>query len=465
MIFEQIEIKGLAHFSYIIGCDQSKKLAVVDPKRDVDTYLEYARKHGAKIALVLETHIHADYASGARELAERSGAELCLSAYDRGEKYEVTFPHREIKEGEILPLGTVTIEVLHTPGHTPEHISFLVRGDAAAERQVFLSGDFLFLGSLGRPDLIGREETLLLARSQYASVRKISERLDDQVLIYPSHGAGSMCGAGMSSHACRSFGAEKLVNPFLSPDLGEDEFVSKLLGNLPPLPSYYPRMKILNSKGPAFLEALPGLEVLSLTEFEQCAADGAVILDTRDPSKYAAQHIEGAVNIGRSASLSTWAAWVLPHDRPIVFLADDSSQAQELSRCLVRVGLDDIRGILDGGMETWNRAGRPVRSLATTSSRELASKLGRGENIPVIDVRFESEWRQGHLEKAIPIMLGDLDAGMERIPKGYDNLAITCAGGYRSAIAASLLERSGFNNLLLVEDGMQGWCQAGLPVV
>ena len=258
MLFERFEVPGLSHYSYAVGCPGVGKVAIVDPQRDVDIYLDFARAQGVEIAYILETHIHADYASGARELAQYTGAELMVSGYDKGELFEVAFRHRDLFEGNTVELGAVRIEALHTPGHTPEHLSFLVY-DGSRSREIpmlMLTGDFLFVGSLGRPDLLGEEAKRGLAHELYKSAREKIAGLPDGLEIHPAHGAGSMCGSGMSGRSYSTLGFERIANPYLAP-LTEAAFVERILESVPPFPEYYKRMKLINSIGGLVFPQLP----------------------------------------------------------------------------------------------------------------------------------------------------------------------------------------------------------------
>jgi len=279
MLLERFEDKGLAHYSYALGCESAGIVAIVDPRRDVDVYREFAHHRGLRITHVLETHIHADFASGARELAECTGAELWLSAYDAGELYEVAFPHHRMHDAEALTLGNVRIEARHTPGHTPEHLAFLgfELARAPTTPAVMLSGDFLFVGSLGRPDLIGEHAKVALANALYNSVTQVLPSLPDGLEIHPAHGAGSMCGSGMSARPMSTLGFERVANPYLRAGLGRDAFVAEILGHVPPFPPYYKRMKQLNARGPATLDLPRGLKSIDAHEFHALVDSGYVV--------------------------------------------------------------------------------------------------------------------------------------------------------------------------------------------
>lgn len=468
MLLERFEDRGLSQYSYAVGDEAAAKVAVVDPRRDVDVYVDWAAARGLAITDVLETHVHADFASGARELAERTGAALHLSAYDEGERYEVSYPHAPMREGDAVDLGAVRLVALHTPGHTPEHLSFLVY-DAARAADVpvaALTGDFLFVGSLGRPDLLGEEAKHGLARTLFKSVREKLAGLPDALAIYPGHGAGSMCGAGMSSQPFSTLGAERLGNPYLDPQLSEEAFVERILGSSPPFPPYYLRMKELNSKGPPLLGGLPGLHALPASRFRELVEDGEhVVVDLRDQLAFGGGHVPGAFGIGvEGGSLSTWAAWLVPYDRPLLLVSSAEDQLEPAVRALVRVGLDGVEGYLDGGMESWVERGFPLATLPQLSVAELAAQLAsaNGETPTVLDVRAANEWTQGHVAGAQHLMGGLVPQRLDQLPRGP--LAITCGGGYRSTAVASFLQRAGRHDVLNVTGGMGAWKRAGLPL-
>ena len=468
MILERFEDPGLSQYSYAVGCAAAGVVAVVDPRRDVEVYLEWARGRGVRIVKVLETHVHADFASGARELASRAGAELLLSAHDEGERYEVAFPHRELRDGDVVELGKVRLVALHTPGHTPEHLSFLVY-DGARSADVpaaLLSGDFLFVGSVGRPDLLGEEAKSALARELFRSVRDKLGPLPDGLEVHPGHGAGSMCGAGMSARPFSTLGFERAANPYLAPS-GEQAFVDRLLAGAPPFPDYYRRMKELNAAGPPALPPPLG-EPLAPAAFARLAADGQhVVIDVRDRLAFGGGHVPGALGIGTDDSLSTWAGWVVPPDRPLLLVADGAEQAEEARLALARVGLDRVAGWL-AGMKGWIAAGLRVATLPQVSVHALhALREGHGAAggaAPrVLDVRSAAEYRQGHVAGAVHVPAGELATRLDELPAGP--VAVVCGGGYRSTVAASVLQRAGRDEVVNVAGGMGAWKRAGLPVV
>ncbi len=465
MLFEKFEVKGLAHYSYAVGCPGAGEIAIVDPQRDVDVYLDFARRRKVDIAYVLETHIHADFASGARELAFRTGAEHLASGYDRDQTYQVAFPHSDLLEGQSVRLGTVRIEPLHTPGHTPEHLSFLVFDEARSKSvpMMMLSGDFLFVGSLGRPDLLGEDAKLELANKMFDSVRTKIRDLPDGLEIHPGHGAGSMCGSGMGGRPESTLGFERIANPYLNPDLTREEFVSRLLGNVPPFPDYYRRMKEVNSAGPALLEGLPGLAGLDPESFRGLTAEGAQVIDLRGQAAFGGAHIPDSFGIGFGPSLATWAAWVVSYDRPIALVPDAPEQVEPAVRALVRVGLDDVRGYLEGGVAAWTEAGFELRQTPQISVAQLADRLSNDAALRVLDVRGRDEWRTGRIPGSVHIQGGELPKRLGELPAGP--LAVVCASGYRSTVAASVLERAGVRDVVHVTGGMNAWTRSGLPVV
>lgn len=466
MLFHRFEVEGLAHYSYAVGCPDAGVLAIVDPERNVERYLEFADRHSMRIGHVLETHIHADYASGARELAQRSGAELAVSGYDKGETYEIAFRHRDLADGEAIEIGSVRIEVLFTPGHTPEHISYLVydRTRSQDEPQLLLSGDFLFVGSLGRPDLLGEEARGDLARALYRSVREKLAGLPDRLAVHPAHGAGSMCGSGMGGASSSSLGNERLANPYLDPALTETQFLEMILGSVPPFPPYYRRMKRLNAEGPPLRGDRPALEAVAPEAFEGLLESGHVAIDVRDPGAFCDGHLLDSFWMGAGPLLAVWAAWLVPSETPLLLVIEDEGQAAYAAAALARVGLDDVAGYLQGGIEAWTQGGRSVRRTAATTVNELHERLGAAAPLTILDVRTDREWDAGHIDGAVHVFGGELPGRLAELPQRPAPLAVVCGGGYRSLVAIGVLERAGYDELCNVTGGMSAWRAAQLPV-
>lgn len=462
MKLKQFEVPGLAHYSYLLASEG--KAVVIDPKRNCDTYLDYASANGLEITHVLETHIHADYASGALQLSEMAGAELWLSGHDAGGQYQYQFDHREFTDGAEIQTGDLRIVAIHTPGHTPEHLSFLVYEKSRCGQPLALcSGDFIFVGSLGRPDLLGEEEKRSLAAALYESVHTRISALPDGVEIHPGHGAGSLCGAGMSERLQSTLGYERFCNIFMT-DRPENDFVSAVLSSVPEFPDYYRRMKAVNSTGPVRLNGLPGNRAFSAREFqEQLSIRSPLVIDLRKPEAFGGAHIPGSFSIGAGQNLSLWAGWVLPSDLSILLVGDEGVNLEEARRSLIRVGFDDIRGFLKGGMGTWIEAGFDLAHIPQISVRELADKLKRVEQTFVLDVRSPNEWARGHIERAIHIPGGDLPKQVNRIPRAGP-VDVICGSGYRSSIATSVLQRAG-HNVVNVVGGMTAWNAQKLPTV
>jgi hydroxyacylglutathione hydrolase len=452
MHIRQFEIKGLAQYGYLIASDGLA--AVIDPIRDFDRYIDYAAERGVRITHVFETHIHADYASGAVALAEATGAELCLSAYDEGELYQYAMPHRALTDGESVRLGKLRIEVLHAAGHTPEHLSFLLYDTcrAAQEPLALFSGDFLFAGSAGRPDLLGDDAKLALAHSLYRSAHERIAHVPDGVLLYPGHGAGSLCGAGMSERPYSTVGYERATQALLQ--LDEEDFVQRILATVPPMPSYYPRMKRLNAAGArSYRDLAQPVGYTPETLLNRIQSGPLQILDTRRPEAFAGGHIRGAINIGAGGGQAMWAGWLLDPETAIVLVADGEQQMRESLLALRHVGLDRVTGYLEGGMPAWFAAGLPFDSIAQVSAEQASEAMAHSF---VLDVRTNSEWNAGHVDAATHIMLGDLPERIDEVPRELPVL-IVCGSGYRSSIAASLLAQHGYRDLSSMAGGMTAW--------
>ena len=455
MRVERFEVPGLAQYSYVVS--DGGVAAVIDPIRDFDRYVAYALENGLRIVAVTETHIHADFAAGTVGLAEATGAELCLSAYDMGERYVYRMPHRALADGDSIEVGGVRLQALHTPGHTPEHLSFLLF-EGGGEPTAMFSGDFLFAGSLGRPDLLGDAAKVGLAHALYRSLSERLAGLPDVMKVYPGHGAGSLCGSGMSGHAETTLGVERATNPFFR--LGEEEFVARILGSVPPMPEYYPRMKELNAVGARSLRTLPGGAALSVEQVAAAAKDdGFALVDLRTPGAFGAGHISGAINIGEGANLPLWAGWMLDAAKMIVLVGDGGDE-EETRLALGRVGLDRVAGHLEGGMGAWVGAELPVVRTRLVTAGEVAH-LPAGT--VVLDVRNDGELGEGMIPGSRHAILGGLPGLVEELPRETPIVTV-CAGGYRASLAASLLQADGFTDVGSLAGGLGAWVAAGLPI-
>ena len=444
-MFERLSDEGLAQTSYLIACPRTRTAIVIDPRRDVDAYTSIAARHGLTVAFAIETHIHADFVSGARELAA-AGARVVA-----GPGSALRFPFHEAAHRETLHAGDITLEVLHTPGHTPEHISLVVRQPDAPVR-VF-TGDTLFVGAVGRPDLLGANLARGLAEQLYDSIFGTLLALDDDVEVYPGHGAGSLCGAGIGNAEHTTIGQERRFNPLLQ-QTSKASFIEAVLGDLPETPPYFPRMKQINRDGPAvrgFARLVPLPAPLAASNAASLADDGALVIDMRSPQAFAAGHPAGAMNIGFGPRVGYWAGWIVPPATPLILLAGDASEAEEANRQLLRVGFDDVVGHVDGGFDAWQSAGGSVSRVEIITARELRDRLQRRERLTIVDVRTPSEWLDGHINEAINIPVGELP---KRAPdlRGPDPVATVCETGYRSSLASSLLVRTGVH-VINVSDG------------
>lgn len=467
MLLHQRFIPGLAINSYVVGDERSGTAAVIDPTRDVDDFLDYARQNDLHIRHILETHVHADFVSGAKELKARLNgeAEIACSAYG-GKDWTQPYPDRALKEGDTIAMGNVRLGVIHTPGHTPEHITISLTDSSRSADVPWLlfTGDFLFVGDVGRPDLLGEEAQKQLAHDLYKSVRDKIPLFPDFTEIFPAHGAGSLCGKALSSRRSSTIGYERRFNPALI-EKPEEPWVRDLLAGMPLAPPYFRRMKQVNKEGPAILgPELPGQKRWSAREVYERVCEKCLVLDVRSKEAFAAAHIPDAINIPLAANLPTWAGWVLPYERPILVVADDPRSLPAVATHLVRVGFDDVRGYLEGGMDAWETAGLPLAQSAAWSVHELHRRLKERQKLTVLDVRTESEWNAGHIDGAVHIHGGKLQERYAEIARDRP-VAVVCGSGYRASIAVSFLQREQYEAVNNVLGGMAAWKAAGLPTV
>lgn len=466
MIFYPRFVPGLAISSYLIGDDQSGAAVVIDPPRDVDDFIEFARQHDLHIQYIIETHVHADFVSGSRELKARlnNQPQIYCSAYGSAD-WTQSFADRHVSADDTLSLGKLRFEFRHVPGHTPEHIAILLFDESRSPDTPWcmFTGDFLFVGDVGRPDLLGEAEKEKLAHQLYESVFTRIEALPDFLEIFPAHGAGSLCGKAIGSRRSSTLGFERRFSSVLQKQ-DEEPWIEDLLQDMPLSPSYFSRMKRINKEGPAIIgPELPGQKRWSAKEVAERQCEDCLIVDVRSKEAFAAAHIPDAINIPMGSNLPTWAGWVLPYDRPILLVVDQPSQVKEVVTNLLRVGFDDIQGYLEGGINAWETAGLPLEMLETISVRDLHHKLRQQHPLTVLDVRTEREWNAGHIKGALHIHGGALQERFEEIPQEQP-VAVVCGSGYRASIASSFIRRAGFTDVANVLGGMSAWKAADLPL-
>ena len=451
-MFQRFFDEGLAQASFFLACPVAKEAVVIDPRRDVDVYVELARTHGFRITHSIETHIHADFACGSRELLALGARTLS------GPGSNLRYTHHEVQDGERIRVGDLSMQFMHTPGHTPEHISILASQPDQPTR--IFTGDTLFAGAVGRPDLLGDEMTRNLAGQLHDSLFKKLLALDDRIEVHPGHGAGSLCGAGITNAPFTTIGQERRFNKMLQYH-DRDEFIAAVLADLPETPSYFPRMKKLNHEGPPLLGLVNGYRGpagLSASATAAAIKNGAILLDLRATPAFAERHPLGALNLAYGSKVGYWAGFVLPPDPRLVLLAADERQAHEVARQLIRIGVSRIDGYLVGGMHAWEAASLPTGSIGVTTVQDLHTSVEADHAPLIVDVRTTREWQAGHIEGALHIPLGELAARAPEIPRSRP-VATICEAGYRSALAASLLARAGIDDVATVTGGMAAWRQ------
>jgi hydroxyacylglutathione hydrolase len=459
LVFETIHTEGLAELSYLVGDDEEGIAAVFDPRADVEIYLELARGRNVAITDIFETHIHADLVSGARELCSRVKSARIHVSHEGGAKYG--FETEPVRDGDTFKFGSVIITAKHTPGHTPEHVSYLLADSDHPEIPWgVLSGDSLFVNSAGRPDLLGEKETSKLAAQQFHTLHDFYMKLPDSVIIYPAHGSGSPCGAEIGDRLNSTIGYERPLNPFLQfKDV--DSFTRFAVATAPPIPRYYPVMKKVNADGPELLGGLPRVPGLPPNAFKKAIEEKAgILIDTRLMLAFGSAHIPGALNIGGSPMLSIWAGSLLDPEQPILLVLENDGDIDEIARFFIRTGFTKFGGYLVGGMKAWGNAGFRFAQLPQLSVHELKTK---GREWQVLDVRSNREWKGGHVPGARHIFLSELARRMTELDTGKPT-AVYCATGYRASIAASILKANGFAQVNNVPGSWHAWKEAKYPV-
>jgi hydroxyacylglutathione hydrolase len=469
MILKRFYDEKLAQASYLVGCEAQGTAIVIDANRDVEQYIRAAETEDVRITQVTETHIHADFVSGSRELSSRTGAKLLLS--DEGDAdWKYRFAEHAgatlLRSGDVVRVGKVHLEVRHTPGHTPEHLSFLVTDQAATERPIgIFTGDFVFVGDVGRPDLLERaagvrhtmEES---ARRLFRSLQEF-KGLPDYLQIWPGHGAGSPCGKALSALPSSTVGYEKLYNPAFQLDR-EDRFVEWILSGQPEPPEYFAEMKRVNRDGPALLRGFRRPARLTDARLGSVIDAGALVVDTRPATAFGVGHVPGTINIPLAKTFTIWAGWLIPYTDEFYLLVDDRCRdcVDEAVRDLALIGLDRVAGYFGSdAIESWRSARHELQTIRRIGTDELTDMIEE-EELQVVDVRGANEWEEGHIPGAVHIPLGYLADRIDELP-GDRPIVVHCGTGNRSAIAAALLEANGVDEVYDYHDGFEGWKKAG----
>ena len=464
----------LAQASYLLGCEATREALVLDPNRDAEQYVRAAKAAEMRITHVAETHIHADFVSGSRELVRRTGATLYLSA-EGGAEWRYLYAEddgaRLLKSGDVFDVGTVRVEARHTPGHTPEHLCFVVTDTRGADRPMgIFTGDFVFVGDVGRPDLLERAVRAVgtadsAARTLFASLQEF-KRLPDYLQVWPGHGAGSACGKSLSAMPQSTVGYELRFN-WAFAVAKEDEFVALVLAGQPDPPKYFAEMKRVNRDGPRVLGEFPKPTRVEPARMGEIIESGAVVIDVRRAAEYAAGHVARTINIPFNSSFTTRAGWLVPYGRDLYLLGADSEPAAAdvaaaAARDLALIGLERVAGYFDSSALSGPEVGS-LEKVPQMTSAELAQQLDGEASPVVIDVRERSEWDAGHIAGAVHVPLGQLTDRIGELERDRP-VVLHCQSGGRSSVAASVLRAQGFTNVINLSDGFTGWQRRGLPV-
>ncbi|MCH7903512.1 MAG: MBL fold metallo-hydrolase [Armatimonadetes bacterium] len=470
MIVKRFYDEKLAQASYMIGCPAAGEAIVIDPSRNIDQYLEAAKKERLKITAVTETHIHADFLSGIRELSNRTGARMYLS--DEGDiDWKYGFSNEPlvtlVRDGDTIRVGPARLDVMATPGHTPEHIAFILTDEATSEVPLgAFTGDFVFVGDVGRPDLLERaaniKGTMVIgAKQQYESVQKLKP-FKDGMIIWPGHGSGSACGKSLGGVPVSSLGYERVSNWALK-STDSDAFVDEILKGQPEPPTYFAMMKKLNKEGPAVLGEVAKPARQSAESLTDVLSGENTVVDIRDSGKVMAGLLPGSVHIAMAKGFTNWAGWLVPYDKPIYFLAESEQQVSQAVRDLVTIGLDDVRGWY-GPEEIQSYASNngELMTVEQTRASEMADMAASGNTV-ILDVRSATEREEGFVPGSLHIPLGYLESRLDELPKGK-RVIVHCAGGVRSCTAASILKNNGFQDVCNLTGGFDEYVEAGLRV-
>ncbi len=454
MFFKQIVVEGMGCMSYVIGCPAGKTACIVDPKRDVQDYLDIARQNGMKITHIFETHVHADHVSGNQELQSRTGADIYFM-----EGSPIHFEHKTVRENEVIKLGNVKLEFLKTPGHTPDAMSILVTDlTRSSDPWLVLTGDCMFVGDIGRPDLAGEELIGEQVENLYQSLHDKLGKLPDSIEVFPAHGEGSLCGKGMSSKPSSTVGFEKHNNPLLT--LSHDAFTKQLTASFPEHPKSFSHIIATNKNGAPLLENAPAAHDLDPDQVKTLLEKGAVMIDTRDMASFGGVHIPGSYNIGLSKQTANWIGMVIEPQSQLVLVVPDDQSYDTMRLHLHRIGYDNILGYLYGGIAAWQEAGYPIEHLWQISAAELKEKLEQKDVPHFLDVRTQNERNAGYIKGSELFPVTRLLNTSPEYPED-DEIIVTCAMGYRGNIAASLLQSRGFTHVHSLAGGVKAWMNAG----
>jgi len=451
MYFKQFYLGCLAHASYLIGSDG--EAVVVDPQRDVGQYLREAAQQGLKIKYVLETHLHADFVSGHHELAERTGAKIVF-----GSKAGVTFDHIDVHDGDVLKIGKAGLKILETPGHTPESISLLLSDPEDSTRPMkVLTGDTLFIGDVGRPDLAGGKgfSAEQMAGMLYDSLHQKLLTLPDETEVYPAHGAGSMCGRNISKDTSSTIGQQRQFNYALKP-MSKAEFVKMMTTDLPETPAYFSQDAEMNRTGAPALKELPPPAELTPSEFKRLADTGHIVLDVRPAAQFGNGHVPGALNIALGGQFASWAGTLVKRGTPILLVAEEQEGVDEAVQRLARVGIESVKGFLGGGMYAWDKAGQAVRVISQMPVDELRHQIDEGAQLQLLDVRRPNEYSGGHAPGFKNVPLPHLEEELDKFDRTRP-IAVMCQGGYRSSAGTSILAKHDFQQVFNVVGGYTAW--------
>lgn len=458
MQIKQYFLEGLGHQSYFVTDEKSGMTVVVDPRRDIDIYLQEANRANARITHILETHIHNDYVTGARELAARTGAIIVGSA-----EGHIVYEHQAVQDGDHITVGDISFQVMATPGHTPEHVSYVLYEPNSAHPYAVFSGGSMLVGGAGRTDLLGPALTMTLTRQQYHSLRRMLETLPGNVLVYPTHGAGSFCAAsGVSNTRSTRISQELIANPAVQAT-SEDDFVHRQIAGYTAYPRYYDYMHDINKNGPRILGTLPDLAALSPQTVQERMRAGIPLVDARSRNAFAREHIPGSLNVELDSTFGTYVGWILPFNTPLMLLIEDEEGRREAVVQLIRIGYEKAEGYVEGGISGWKAAALPTSNFERIDIDTLYKRWSQHTQMAIVDVRRNDEWREGHIPGSQHLHIGELSQHLAEVPRDVP-IAVVCRTGHRAEIAASMIAATG-RQVIAVQGGVPDWTERGLPTL